>query len=74
MAQNETCSFAQAGTYGHECGKPATHVRQHPSKLTIEGIFYARRCEEHATVRGGENSGTTMIGRFDPAKHINRWR
>lgn len=59
-----TCQFAAAGTYGHECGKPATHVQV--SVMTqstkncfaglgvavpADGLSRVGRCEAHRNVR-----------------------
>lgn len=68
------CSFAYPGTYGHECGKPATLVCAKPSTYTKSGLFYARRCVECAKEKGGENSGLNAFVPFDPEIHRNLWK
>lgn len=68
------CSFAFPGTYGHECGAPATLVCARPSDLTRTGIYWARRCAKCATHKGGENRGLSQFVPFDPAVHVNQFR
>lgn len=68
------CSFAFAGTYGHECGKPATVVAVRKTDMTKSGIFYARRCDDCAKISGGENNGTLRFEAFDADKHQNHWK
>lgn len=70
----KTCNFAHAGTYGHECGKPAQFVAVKRSDRTTTGFFYAGRCEKCATIRGGENHNTLTIEPIDAARHVNVWR
>ena len=54
------CQFAYPGTYGHECGAPATHVlvsvMQGDTKVALlcmgakvpeDGLSRAGRCETH---------------------------
>lgn len=67
------CTFAFPGTYGHECGAPATKVGIQASTKTKNGVYFARRCEACAKRKGGENSAITYFEQFDPAKHINHW-
>lgn len=67
------CGFAMSGTYGHECGNPATLVAVKASKLTTDGLFFTGRCEKCAKIRGGENAGNLRMERYNPAVHINRW-
>lgn len=69
-----TCSFAHAGTYGHECGKHATIVLLIKSDLTKSGVYFARRCDSCARYRGGDNTGTYAREKFNPSKHINEWK
>ena len=69
------CSFASWGTYGHECGEMAVAVAvRRDCTDWVDGIFYGGRCEKCATIRGGENAGTTI----EPLNgHVNRlsvWR
>lgn len=58
------CQFAYSGTYGHECGAPATHllVTVRPdstrqallcmgAKPSADGLSRAGRCEQHRNVR-----------------------
>jgi len=51
------------GTYGHECGKPATIVGVKPCDTTESGIYYAGRCAEHVHTHGPDNKGIT---RWEP--------
>jgi hypothetical protein len=68
------CNFAYSGTYGHECGKPATHAALKRSELTVSGIFYGRRCPEHTNpALGGENNGVFRFESFDASIHVNEW-
>lgn len=68
------CTFAWPGTYGHECGKPATLTAAAPSEYTVDGIFWARRCASCAAIKGGENAGLSSFVPFDPKVHINNFR
>ncbi len=68
------CGFAQAGTYGHECGAPATLVSPRKSDKTRSGVFWARRCDTCSKIVGGENIGLGAFVPFDPAVHVNEWR
>jgi hypothetical protein len=67
------CTYAFPGTYGHECGKPATLVGARPSELTRDGVYYARRCPECATYTGRDNAGIREWAQLDPEKHVNRF-
>lgn len=71
---SEKCWFAYPGTYGHECGKPATIAMSFKSERTIDGIFWANRCPECAKIRGGENSGFIESQPLNPSIHINKWK
>ena len=68
------CSFAPAGTYGHECGKTATLTAILKSDTTKSGLFYASRCAECAKIRGGENAGVLRMEPLDQAKHVNEFK
>jgi hypothetical protein len=68
------CSFAHPGTYGHECGKPAVKVSVKKSDLTVNGLFFAGRCEECTHIKGGENVEIINTEAFDSTRHINKWR
>ena len=68
------CSFAMPGTYGHECGAVAVKVAVKPSKLTKSGEFFAGRCAECATFKGGENTGVIRWEALDPENQINDWK
>lgn len=71
---NVACGFAYPGTYGHECGAPAVVVGVKSSDLTKSGIYYARRCDKCAAIKGGENKGITRWEPFNPSHHVNVWR
>jgi hypothetical protein len=58
------CQYAALGTYGHECGSPATHVlitvmdsetkaalRCMGATVPADGLSRAGRCEAHWNVR-----------------------
>ena len=70
------CTFAYAGTYGHECGSPAVSVAVFTGITDSttcgqwqDGIYFAGRCARCATIRGGENAG----GKIEPlAGHVNK--
>ena len=69
------CSFAHAGTYGHECGSPAVKVGKRHSDLTKTGYFYMRRCLKCTEHKGGENIG--LVGGwidYKPELHVNQWK
>lgn len=68
-----TCNFAASGTYGHECGAPATLVGVKKSKLTHSGIYYAGRCEPCSRIKGGENSDIERFEKLDETTHVNDW-
>lgn len=70
----DRCDYAHAGTYGHECGKPATLVRAKPSELTRSGTSWARRCVECSTLTGRENWGRAAPVALDPVAHRNEWK
>ena len=67
------CSFAFPGTFGHECGSPATKVGIQESTVTKNGVFYARRCNVCATYKGGENAGTQKWVKYNPEIHVNQF-
>jgi len=54
------CTYAPPGTYGHECGKPATVVAVKTSD-TESGIYYAGRCKDHAHAPGHDNAGIIRL-------------
>ena len=70
---SDVCTFAPAGTYGHECGRPTTITAVKRSSATEDGIYYAARCERCAGIRGGENALTVCFEARNPAMHVNRW-
>lgn len=72
--RNELCNYARAGTWGHECGKPATHAASFQSDQTKSGIYYGRRCDDCATIEGGENAGVISLEPLDQHKHRNDWK
>jgi len=72
--KNDRCCFAAAGTYGHECGAPATLAASKPCPDTVSGVFWTRRCPECAKIKGGENAPYKTFVPFDPAVHVNRWK
>lgn len=74
MSTPTHCSFAEFGTYGHECGSSATLVGTKKCTETKNGIYYARRCAVCASKRHGENIGVSGFVPFDPAIHVNLWR
>lgn len=67
------CGFAAPGTYGHECGAPATKVGFKKSCSTKNGVFYARRCDNCAAIKGGDNLGIFKWEKFDSVSHVNQW-
>ena len=73
MHKHDYCTFSHPGTFNHECGKPATQVGVKYSKETHNGIFYAKRCEHCATIKGGENNGMLYFEPYNPATHLNKW-
>lgn len=50
-ATDGLCHNAQRGTFGHECGKPATWLGLHPSTGFTSG--FCNDCKEHGDERGG---------------------
>lgn len=67
------CAFAFPGTYGHQCGKPATLASKRESGATANGIFWSFRCEACAAIKGGENRGFTSWEPVDENKQQNVW-
>lgn len=76
------CTFAMSGTYGHECGRPATQVAVSKCLNTREAsyfpvakydneTYFAGRCDECARIKGGENAGVVRFEKL--AGHVNRW-
>lgn len=68
------CSFAYPGTYGHECGAPAVMVGVKFGAGTKNGVYYARRCQKCASIKGGENSGIAKWESYNKESHKNQWR
>lgn len=68
------CGYAQPGTFGHECGRPAVFVGIKPSIFAATGTFYAYRCAECREFTGEDNWGITSWESADPARHVNVWR
>ena len=73
------CGYAPAGTYGHECGRPATLAQRSP-KPTDWMVFWHLRCADCASAKGPDNAGLRADGwiPYDPEtqrhKFIqNRW-
>lgn len=50
------CGYAYPGTYGHECGKPATWAQQLPAP-EFYMRFWALRCDDCRDARGPDNAG-----------------
>jgi hypothetical protein len=71
---DKKCSFAFAGTYGHECGAPALFVGVMRSEHTKSGTYYAGRCASCKAIKGGENGRVIRFEPIDPARHVNEWR
>ena len=74
FANRPACGYAFPGTYGHECGKPATLAGSHPSELTRSGIYWARRCAECAALTGPDNALIRKWEPLDPITHRNEWK
>lgn len=78
MAQSPvtTCSFAHEGTYGHECGKPATLVaviQCEPGSygMTKTGVYFGGRCADHAHTKGRDNARCIRVEPLNG--HVNEW-
>lgn len=67
------CVYAAPGTYGHECGEPATQAASAPSTFTLDGVYWARRCDRHAKPHPNDPAGLGKFVPFDPARHVNRF-
>lgn len=65
------CGFAEKGTYGHECGKPAVIVAVKKSELTVDGLFYTGRCANHSQRKDGEGEGIIRLEPFNG--QTNKW-
>lgn len=72
-ALTATCGYAQAGTFGHQCGRPAVFAGAKASESTKTGVFWAARCAECKELTGGDNRGVTHWEPFDAARHVNEW-
>jgi hypothetical protein len=70
---NTTCGYGHAGTFGHECGRPAVVAGAKPSESTKSGIFWSARCADCKELTGRDNWGITRWEPLDPAKHVNEW-
>lgn len=57
------CGFAFPGTYGHECGAPATMYAVKPSTYEPNGLYYGPRCAKCAEATGPDNDN---VLRFVP--------
>ena len=73
-SKQQRCSFAYPGTYGHDCGRPATLAGSRDSEHTVSGVYWAPRCESCAAEHGGDNRGVTEWVTFDANLHRNEWR
>lgn len=71
---NQTCNYAPANTYGHECGAPAVFTAIQRSDRTADGMYFGARCAHCAAIKGGENSRVIRLVPRDESKHINLWR
>jgi hypothetical protein len=68
------CSYAAAGTFGHECGRPAVAAGAKPSDTGVIGrVFWNLRCADCRHLPGRDNWGITHWEPLDAAKHVNRW-
>lgn len=65
------CTYAYPGTYGHECGKPATLAGTKAREYTRNGVYHALRCAECAEQTGRDNWGIRQWVPADPAVHVN---
>jgi hypothetical protein len=66
------CGFAPAGTYGHDCGRPASIIAVMNSELTTDGAYYTGRCPACAQIKGGENK---RVIRFEAiGNQSNKWK
>ena len=54
----QTCHNAEPGTYGHECGKPASWIADKPSTLEPGAIFTSSFCVK-CRATGSERIGFT---------------
>ncbi len=50
------CGHAYPGTYGHECGRPASLTGTCPSEFRPGQLFRAYRCAECAQARTPDNA------------------
>jgi hypothetical protein len=71
-----------AGTYGHECGRPATQVAvsrcadnreacYSPKAKYENETYFSGRCDTCAKIKGGENAGVLRVEKLNG--HVNRW-
>jgi len=65
------CSFAYPGTYGHECGAPATQIFVFQTDKTRDRLFFTGRCDDCAKITNGENLG--VIRKEPLGNQVNRF-
>ena len=75
------CDYAAPGTYGHECGKPATLAASKPHERTpgmncepVNGIIWHLRCEQCRDATGRENWGLSNWQPYREEIHVNKWK
>lgn len=50
-----SCRYSHEGTYGHECGKPATVCGGLQSAQTVSGLYWTFRCDACKDEKGRDN-------------------
>lgn len=68
------CAHSYRGTFGHECGKPATLAGAKASEHTANGVFWSLRCASCASEPTQDNWGIAQWIPYEPAVHVNVWR
>ena len=69
------CRYSHPGTWGHECGKPATLAQQVKGECTADGRYWLARCAECTKWTRPDNAGTRRDAwvPYDPTIHRNAW-
>lgn len=69
------CGYSYPGTYGDECGKPATFAQQVTSELTADRRFWCLRCAECVSYTGPDNDRVKRDAwqAYRPGEHKNKW-
>jgi hypothetical protein len=70
------CRYSHPGTWGHECGAPATLMQLGRGESTIDGRYWYIRCDKCIAHTGPDNHGLSRTGwvPYDPSIAVNKWK